>query len=317
MNRLGIVYYISPTAPFKLDLTVWALRRRKENSYDRWDDGVYKRILVVHGNPTLVHIKQIAPARRPKLEVVLKGSGALDLEATIGIIERTLGLKTNLAGFYRRIAKDEKLGSIFKRFMGLKPPRFPSLYEAIVNGICCQQLSLTVGIILLSRLSQKYGLGVKSDDQRAFPEPDSIAKSSIQELRGLGLSGQKARALIALSKELLAKPVGYKDLEKLDGESVITHLTGYFGVGRWTAEYVLLRGLGRLESFPGDDIGARNNLKARLGISGPLSYQDVKAIVSRWHPYEGFVYFHFVLEKLRERGFVDVPNPTVAAAFDE
>jgi DNA-3-methyladenine glycosylase II len=80
-------FLITPAAPFKLDLTVWALRRRKENSYDYWSDGVYKRILVVHGNPTLVQIKQIAPARHPKLEVTLKGSGAL-WTWLIGLIER-------------------------------------------------------------------------------------------------------------------------------------------------------------------------------------------------------------------------------------
>jgi DNA-3-methyladenine glycosylase II len=301
----GIVFHVLPVPPFKLDFTVWALRRRKENTIDRWIDGIYKRILVVHGNPILIQIKQIAPAVQPKLEVMIKGNRSNDCETILQIIDRMLGLKMNLAGFYRQVVEDDKLGSLFKRFAGLKPPRFPTLFEAIVNGICCQQLSLTVGIILLSRLSQKFGLGIMNEDQKAFPEPDILAKSSIQELRGLGLSGQKARALIALSKEFLTDPIDYEDLDTFNNEAVIERLTKYLGVGRWTAEYVLLRGLGRLESFPGDDVGARNNLKVRLGITRPLSYQDVKSIVSRWHPFEGFVYFHFVLEKLREKGLID------------
>ncbi len=298
------VFYLLPVHPFKLDLTVWALRRRKENFYDTWDNGIYKRIVVIHGDPVLIQIKQIAPAQSPKLEVTLKGCKQNECTAAIQIIERTLGLKRDMADFYRQVTTDEKLGSFFKSCEGLKPPRFPSLYEAIVNGICCQQLSLTVGIILLSRLSQKYGHGVKDEVQKAFPEPDSMARSSIQELRQLGLSRQKSRAIIALSEQFLTKPVGFEDLEKLDDESVVTRLMGYLGVGRWTAEYVLLRGLGRLDSFPGDDIGARNNLKQRLGITSPLSYHEVKSIVSRWHPFEGFVYFHFVVQKLRDRGFI-------------
>lgn len=299
------VFHISPVQPFKLDLTVWALRRRKENSYDSWDNGVYKRILVIHGSPVLIQVTQIAPAQHPKLEITMKGYNSKDYTTALRVIERTLGVKRNLDEFYAQIApKDDKLGSLFERFAGLKPPRFPSLYEAIVNGICCQQLSLTVGIILLSRLSQKYGLGINNEVQKAFPEPDNLAKSSIQELRQLGLSRQKSRALIALSEEFLTNPVGFEDLEDLDNESVVARLMGYLGVGRWTAEYVLLRGLGRLESFPGDDIGARNNLKQRLGVSRSLSYDEVKSIVSRWHPFEGFVYFHFVVQKLREKGLV-------------
>lgn len=305
MKPEEIVFPISPVPPFKLDFTVWALRRRKENTIDHWVDGFYKRILVVHGNPILVQIKQIAPATQPKLEVTIKGNGSNDCETILQIIERMLSLTMNLAGFYRQVVKDDKLGSLFKRFVGLKPPRFPTLFEAIVNGICCQQLSLTVGIILLSRLSQKFGLGIMSEDQKSFPEPDILAKSSIEELRGLGLSSQKARALIALSKEFLNDPIDYEDLDTFNNESVVERLTRYLGVGRWTAEYVLLRGLGRLESFPGDDVGARNNLKTRLGITRSLSYHDVKSIVSRWHPFEGFVYFHFVLEKLREKGLIN------------
>ena len=61
---------------------------------------------------------------------------------------------------------------------------------------------------------------------------------------------RKHVTIIALSKEFLSNPVVFEDLEKLDNESVVTRLMGYRGVGRWTAEYVLLRGLGRLESFP-------------------------------------------------------------------
>lgn len=304
MKSEWTVFHLFPVQPFKLDLTVWALRRRKENFYDIWNNGVYKRILVIHGKPVLIKIKQLAPASCPKLEVTLKGCKSNDCTTALQIIERTLGVKRDLAAFYRQIEKDENLGPLFRSLKGLKPPRFPSLFEAIINGICCQQLSLTVGIILLSRLSQNYGRAFDNEIQKSFPEPDSLAKSSIQELRLIGLSGQKARAIIALSKEFLSNPVVFEDLEKLDNESVVTRLMGYRGVGRWTAEYVLLRGLGRLESFPGDDKGAGKNLKERLGITKPLSYHEVKSIVSRWHPFEGFVYFHFVIQKLRERGVV-------------
>lgn len=162
---------------------------------------------------------------------------------------------------------------------------------------------MTVGIILLSRLSETYGLGIAGEHQKAFPEPDSLAKLNVQDLRELGLSRQKALALIELSNEFLTQPVEYKELEKLDNESVVAQLMRYHGVGRWTAEYVLLRGLGRIDMFPGDDVGARNNLKRWFGINKPLNYHDVNTIMSKWHPFEGFIYFHFLLNKLLEQGF--------------
>ena len=61
------------------------------------------------------------------------------------------------------------------------------------------------------------------------------------------------------------------------------------GVGRWTAEYALLRGLGRLHVFPGDDVGARNNLARWLDRREPLDYAGVQAAVHHWQPYAGLV----------------------------
>lgn len=74
------------------------------------------------------------------------------------------------------------------------------------------------------------------------------------------------------------------------------------GVGRWTAEYVLLRGLGRINMFPGDDVGARNRLALWLRRDAPLDYEGVKRAVRRWQPYGGMVYFHPLLAGLTESG---------------
>ena len=49
-------------------------------------------------------------------------------------------------------------------------------------------------------------------------------------------------------------------LEPLADQAVVKKLQNLRGVGRWTAEYALLRGLGRANVFPGDDVGARNRL---------------------------------------------------------
>ena len=70
------------------------------------------------------------------------------------------------------------------------------------------------------------------------------------------------------------------------------------GIGRWSAEYVLLRGLGRLDVYPGDDVGARNNLKRWLNLRKPLDYEGVRRITKRWQPYVGLVYFHMLLDRL-------------------
>jgi len=50
-----------------------------------------------------------------------------------------------------------------------------------------------------------------------------------------------------------------------------------------------LRGLGRINIFPGDDVGARKNLERWLKLVKPLDYVSVHCILKRWHPYGGLV----------------------------
>jgi hypothetical protein len=66
-------------------------------------------------------------------------------------LERLLGIRIDLTEFYRLAARDGNLGPLAERFRGLKPPRLPTLFEGLVNGIACQQMSLTLGILLLNR----------------------------------------------------------------------------------------------------------------------------------------------------------------------
>jgi DNA-3-methyladenine glycosylase II len=86
------------------------------------------------------------------------------------------------------------------------------------------------------------------------------------------------------------------------------------GVGRWTAEYVLLRGLGRLHVFPGDDVGARNNLQAWLRLASPLDYDGVGRTLNRWRRYGGLIYFHLLLDRISEKGFIASSSDRVAVS---
>ena len=96
-----------------------------------------------------------------------------------------------------------------------------------------------------------------------------------------------------------------EDITGLDDDDAVAELQALRGIGRWSAEYVLLRGLGRLNVFPGDDVGARNNLRRRLGITAALDYAGVRRITERWAPYSGLVYFHFLLAGIDAAGWLE------------
>ncbi len=299
---------VHPHPPFRLDLTVWALRRRAHNRIDQWDGTTYTRVLLVDQVPVKVEVSQLHTPSPPDLQV-----NVWSLEPGAGLstrvkeaLQHMLGFSLDLAGFYALAEQNPTVSPLVQRFMGMKPPRFPSLFEALLNAFACQQVTLDVGLLLLNRLTETYGLRFADgeDVYHAFPRPEEIAAASIEDLRALGFSRQKARAMLELATRLTQEPHALSPLEGMTNEEVSSALLPLRGVGRWTAEYVLLRGLGRLETFPGDDVGAQRNLQRLLHLAEKPTYDTIKALTAPWNPYAGLIYFHLLLDALEKHGVV-------------
>jgi DNA-3-methyladenine glycosylase II len=301
----SLSFTLRPVPPFRLDLTAWALRRRSHNIVDRWDGTEYRRVLVIGDEPLEASVTQSGTTDHPRLQVSLRGRRIREEDrlAAAGLLRRMLGLRTNLSPFYRIAALDKRLAPLAERFRGLKPPRFPSLFEGLANAIACQQLSLTVGIWVLNRLAEKCGPALRPQDSvhYAFPRPEDIRLLHEDDMRNIGFSRAKARYLHAVATDAT---LNVTQLERLGDQAVVERLQNFRGVGRWTAEYALLRGFGRTNVFPGDDVGARNRLAAWLGREGPMDYEAVRRSVRRWQPYSGLVYFHLLLDGLSRSGML-------------
>lgn len=299
-------FFLEPVAPFRLDLTVWTLRRRPDNAIDRWDGATYRRVLALADGTVEVAVVQTEPPEVPRLRVTVHGAPLRSKlkQAVTAALERLLGLRTDLTAFYHLASPDAELGPMVQRFRGMKPPRFLSIFEGVVNAIANQQVTLTVGILLLSRLSGGHGPAVAGErgPAHAFPRPEDLASVTPEALRQLGFSQQKGRAMIELAQTSNEEYTNLERLAALPDEEAIASLCRLRGVGRWSAEYVLLRTLGRLHVFPGDDVGARNNLQRWLHLTEPLDYAAVGRTLARWHPYGGLIYFHLLLDRLAEAG---------------
>ena len=297
---------LRPVPPFRLDFTVWALRRRQRNLIDRWDGSRYQRAIVIEGRAIELTVHQRGLATSPSVIVTANPPPRTLLERRRirMAIDRLLGLRIDLSGWYRTAATDARLRPLADKFRGMKPPRFLTVFEAVVNAFACQQLSLEVGLELLNRLaalSSKRG-GAKPGVHYPFPAPIDVGRLRKGELHAIGLSGQKVRALLDLARAVTRRKLDLESLALSDDSIVRQQLMGLRGVGRWTAEYVLLRGLGRLHVFPGDDVGAQKRLIRWLDHPHLLDYAGVNRVVAQWQPYAGLIYFHLLLDGLSHAG---------------
>jgi DNA-3-methyladenine glycosylase II len=293
------VFELRPQPPFRLDLTAWALRRRVQNEIDTWDGSRYRRTLIVDGEPLELAVSQLGGASAPRLEVTLSGprvgpGAEAHARATLA---RLLGVDVDLSGFYARAAQDSTLAELAERYRGVKPPRFPTIFECLLNAVACQQLSLAAGLTLLNRLAG--AARAQTGGRSAFPAPSDVLGLSRSALRTLGFSKRKAETILELANAAAAGELELEDFEQLDDAAVVDALVQRRGIGRWSADYVLLRGLGRLHVFPRGDSGALAGLRRLL--AGTELANDPDAALTRWAPDAGLIYFHLLLRGLTQQ----------------
>lgn len=299
-------------APFRLDLTVWALRRDPRNQVDRWDGREYRRVLMIDDIAVETVTAQVGPGDKPELIVTASPAARVHgLKARVmASLDQMLGLSLDLSKFYTFAAGQRRLDTLARRFRGVKPPRFPTVWEALINAISCQQLSLTVGITLMNRLSAHFGPPAPGG-AHALPRPTDLTKTQASDLREMGYSTRKADMILDLAHAVVSGQIDLEELASLDDESATNQLDGLKGIGRWSAQYVLLRGLGRLNVFPADDIGFQNKLTRWLHLDEHLDYEGVHRVMRRWRTYGGIIYFFMLLNHLAEQGHTEtVPQTT-------
>ena len=120
-------------------------------------------------------------------------------------------------------------------------------FETIVGSIISQQLSIKAAATIYDRLQERA----------VVISPENISRLTTSDLRALGVSGAKVRAIQDLTHGTLSGAVEFKKFGKLSNEKISDELTAIWGIGRWTVEMFLMFHLGRLDLWPVGDLAMR------------------------------------------------------------
>ncbi|MGD0051055.1 MAG: hypothetical protein ABSD03_04435 [Vulcanimicrobiaceae bacterium] len=282
--------------PYRLDLTAVVLRRLSTNAVDVFDGTTYRRLLGAPSDPTLVAVAQIAPdALRVRLEGPL--ADALDPAA---LAQRMLGTQVTLDAFEAGARRFAWLAPLAAAARGVKPPRYPSLWETVVNAVVYQQISIHAAGAILRRLIERYAPAreVAGVQLRAFIPVDTLLAADPPELRDLGLSVNKIVSLKAVARALEEGALDEAALEDLPTPELLAALVAHRGIGPWTAAVIALRGFGRLDVFPENDSGATASLRR---LSGDPAV-EAEPVIAALAPQQGMLYYHLLIGRLVERG---------------
>jgi 3-methyladenine DNA glycosylase/8-oxoguanine DNA glycosylase len=149
----------------------------------------------------------------------------------------------------------------------------------LLRALVSQQLSVKAAATIFSRV-----LALLPGDD-VCPRPEAVLQLSPETLRGAGLSRQKASYLHDLSARVVAGTLRLDELDGLSDEEVMTALTAVKGVGRWTAEMILIFPLGRPDILPVDDVGVLRSIQNVYGLRRRPSEKQVLRMGERWKPY--------------------------------
>ncbi len=293
----GSQYDVSVAVPYRLDLTVSVLRRLSTNVVDViMPDGQYARALGGSREPVIACVTQVSPRM---LAVTLQGNEGAHGRA-LALMRRMLGVDRNLTAFDRGAAGIPWLRALVARMRGVKPPRYPTLWEACANAIVFQQLSLSAASAIMRRLVIGLGSSFETGGValNAFPTAESVQGAEDRVLREAGLSARKLTTLRRVSDALAAGTLDEAMSEERSSPEAATLLRRIKGIGPWTAAVILLRGLGRLDVFPVDDTSVARNLAIAAGAA-PV---DIGGVLDALHPQQGMLYYHLLLARLEARG---------------
>jgi DNA-3-methyladenine glycosylase II len=185
---------------------------------------------------------------------------------------------------------------------GMKPPRYPTLWEACVNAILFQQVSLAAASSISRRFILALGPRVESGQTAlySFPEADRLRVADDGVLRAAGVSASKLATLRRVADALQSGALDEATLEALPSPAAIAVLRGIKGIGPWTATIILLRGLGRLDVFPMNDSSVVQNLAF---VAGSM-HVEIDEVLAALGAQRGMLYYYLLLARLETRGDV-------------
>lgn len=285
--------------PYRLDLVVSALRRLSSNVVDVLTaDGQYLRVLA---GPRGRAIVRVAQPRDDALRVTIEGDRR-DHAWALARARCVLGVDRDLAHFGRAARRVPWLAPLARRMRGIRPPRYPSLWEACVNAIVFQQVSLQAASAITRRLIVALEDRVEHEGVSLYPFPSAehFLDASDSVLRDAGLSAGKLATLRRVGEAITSGALEMAMLEELTSAEAATALGQIKGIGPWTATVILLRGLGRLDVFPMRDSSVARNLAM---VGGPTAI-DVPSVLEVLRPEQGMLYYHLLLARLEARGEV-------------
>ena len=284
---------IKPVAPFNFELTAgYHTYFQSRYGTDTMEDGVYRRLLDLDDKLVLAKVRSVGTVDAPELSMELQGTelGTEDVDLAKSRVSWLLGVDQDLVPFYELGRSDTAMAGLVEEFYGLHVPHTATVFEALVLAVLGQQISTKVARIIRILLIETFGPSAEFDGEThyAFPKPKTIWASSPTELHTMKLTQRKSEYVHGLAGTALDAAVKLEQMGELTDKEIIDKLTSLRGVGIWTAQWALIRAVGRPDALPLGDLALRRIISRLFTGGSDVGDAQVTDIAQRWSPYRTF-----------------------------
>lgn len=152
------------------------------------------------------------------------------------------------------------------------------IYFDLLNSIVSQQLSGKVADVIFGRFLDLF--------PKKYPSPELVSNIDIEKLRACGLSNAKAHYVKNVAVFALQRGLQLEKVSSMSDQELIDYLSQIKGVGRWTAEMILIFSLNRQDVFPIDDLAIRQSMIAlyNLDSESKTLKENLVKIADGWRP---------------------------------
>jgi AraC family transcriptional regulator of adaptative response / DNA-3-methyladenine glycosylase II len=264
-------------APFASTDVMSFIGERAIPGVESWDGQTYRRSLDLPAGPAVIDLA----ARDDHVTARLSLSSWSDLGAAVQRIRRLLDLDSDPAAVDAALGSDRALAALVRAVPGRRAPSSVDPYETSIRAVIGQQVSVAGARTVAGRLVQQAGrrlVDAVGGVTHVFPRPDELADAPDDAFSMPGARRDTIRRLATAVAD------GHVQLD-VGSDPAVVHrqLLALKGVGPWTADYVVMRGLGHPDTFLTNDLGVRHALD-RLGLEAGQA--------SRWAPWRSYAVHH-------------------------
>ena len=244
---------LHPTPPFDFNKTLGFLAgfspTRDEQSLT---SRVLTKAIQVAGRVVVFQVASSGTVEAPQLDCALHSAQPLSAAALAAARDRLsffLSLDDDLRPFYAHAHDDPAMAPEVQRLYGLHQVKFPTPFENAAWAVLSQRAPIPVARKMKQAVVERFGgsFTLEGVVYWAFPEAAALAAVPVAELEGLIHNERKAQYLAAVAAAFAQVDEAF--LRTGDYEDVLVWLRGIKGIGEWSADFILLRGLGRMQQL--------------------------------------------------------------------